>query len=132
MRAMREIPLREMRAGGASGGADVGELAPERDPRRWDALVARIVAEAEPLLEARRRTLSLTLTQWGRPVMVGAAGLMAAALATLLLVPPADTSTPVEAGLDEAVVPWSVAAWIDGSHAPTVEELVLAIEEYSP
>lgn len=129
---MRETPMNDVRTGGASGGADVGELAPERDPRRWEALVARIVAEAEPLLEARRRTLSLTLTQWGRPVMVGAAGLMAAALATLLLVPTADTPTPVEAGLDEVVVPWSVAAWIDGSHSPTVEELVLAIEEYSP
>ena len=129
---MREIFLQDMRTGGASGRVEVGELAPERNPRRWEALVARIVAEAEPLLEARRRTLSLTLTQWGRPVMVGAAGLMAAVLATLLLVPTADTLTPVEAGLDEVVVPWSVAAWMDGSHAPTVEELVLAIEEYSP
>ena len=129
---MREFPLEDKRTGGASGRAEVGELAPERDPRRWEVLVARIVAEAEPLLEARRRTLSLTLTQWGRPVMVGAAGLMAAALATLLLVPTADAPTPVEAGLAEVVVPWSVAAWIDGSHAPTVEELVLAIEEYSP
>ncbi len=129
---MREIPLEEVRTGGASGRSEVGELAPERDPRRWEALVARIVAEAEPLLEARRRTLSLTLTQWGRPVMVGAAGLMAAALATLLLVPTAETPAPVEAGLDEVVVPWAVAAWIDGSHVPTVEELVLAIEEYSP
>ena len=124
--------MNDMRTGGASGRAEVDELAPERDPRRWEALVARIVAEAEPLLEARRRTLSLTLTQWGKPVMVGAAGLMAAALATLLFVPTAETTAPVEAGLDEVVVPWSVAAWIDGSHAPTVEELVLAIGEYSP
>lgn len=129
---MREILLKDMRTGGASGRPAASELAPERDPSRWEALVARILADAEPLLEARRRTLSLTLTQWGRPVVVGAAGLMAAALATLLLVPTADTPAPVEAGLDEVVVPWSVAAWMDGSHAPTVEELVLAIEEYSP
>ncbi|MCE2398847.1 MAG: hypothetical protein J4F34_07425 [Gemmatimonadetes bacterium] len=123
---MRAIFLQDMRTGGASRRVEVGELAPERNPRRWEALVARIVAEAEPLLEARRRTLSLTLTQWGRPVMVGAAGLMAAVLATLLLVPTADTPTPVQAGLGEEVVAWSVVAWMDGSDAP------LAIEEYSP
>ena len=112
--------------------AGLGELAPERHPGHWETLVARIVAEAEPLLEARRRTLSLTLTQWSRPVAAGAAGLVAAALATLLFAPATGPATPVDAGLDEVVVPWSVAAWMDGSHAPTVEELVLVMEEYSP
>lgn len=116
-------------AGRAGGRA----LTPERDPGRWEALVGRIVAEARPLLEARRRqyTFARTLSEWRRPVMTGAVGLAAAAVATLLLLPGAHP-VPLEAALDEVVVPWSVAAWMDGSHTPTVEELILAMEEYSP
>ena len=108
-------------------------LTPELDPNRWEALVARIVAEARPFLEARRQehTLTCTLSGWRRPVTTAAVGLAAAAVATLLLLPGNDPA-PVEAAFDEVVVPWSVAAWMDGSHTPTVEELVLALEEYSP
>ena len=108
-------------------------LTPELDPGRWEELIGRIVAEARPLLEARRprHTFARTLSEWRRPVTAGAAALAAAAVATLLLLPGEDT-IPVEAAFDEVVVPWSVAAWMDGSHTPTVEELVLAMEEYSP
>lgn len=111
----------------------VRPLAPELDPSRWETLVARIVSEARPLLEARRRRhpFARTLADWRRPVMVGAGALAAAAVATLFLLPGGDPA-PVEAAFDEVVVPWSVAAWMDGSHTPTVEELVLAMEEYSP
>ena len=130
---MTELPAAENgsdRRGGAGGDR---ALAPETDPNRWEALVARIVGEARPLLEARRRrrTIARSLTAWRRPVMTASAGLATAAAATLLLVP-GDDPAPVEASFDEVVVPWSVAAWMDGSHAPTVEELVLAMEEYSP
>lgn len=123
---------------GSTGNAGSAELAqgsgltPELDPGGWETLVGRIVAEAGPLLEARRRQhgLARALSEWRRPVVTGAVGLAAAALAALFLLPGGDV--PVEAALDEVVVPWSVAAWMDGSHTPTVEELILAMEEYSP
>ena len=109
------------------------ELTPETDPNRWESLVARITERARPLLESRRRqaTLAGTLSGWRWPVMTGAAGLAAAAVAALLLLPGQD-SGPVEASLAEVVVPWSVAAWMDGSYTPTMEELVQAVEEYTP
>lgn len=118
---------------GSSGRAGGRRLTPEFDPGRWEALVGRILAEARPLLEARRRhhTLARALSEWRRPVVTGAVGLAAAAVATLFLLP-GDDPVPVEAALDEVVVPWSVAAWMDGSHTPTVEELILAMEVYSP
>ena len=133
---MTELPAPESegaRNGGSSHGKEASGLAPELDPGRWEALVARILAEARPVLEARRRRHSLasTLSGWRRPVVTGAVGLAAAVAATLFLLP-ANASPPVEASFAEVMVPWSVAAWMDGSHTPTVEELVLALEEYSP
>lgn len=110
----------------------VPELDPETDPKRWELLVARIMAEARPLLDARRReaTLAGTLAGWRRPVVAAAGGLAAAALATLLLLP--GDGGAEEVAIAEVMVPWSVAAWIEGSYAPTVEELVAAVEEYAP
>ncbi len=119
------------RAGSGSRGG-VFALAPERNPSLWEALVARINERARPLLEARRReTVAGTLMGWRRPVLSAAATLAAAAVAVLLLLP-GDDADLVETTFAEAVVPWSVAAWMDGSHAPTVEELVQAVEEYVP
>ena len=76
-------------SGGSPDRTHARTLTPELDPNRWEALVARIVADARPLLEARRRRHSLarTLSGWRRPVMTGALGLAAAATATLLLLP---------------------------------------------
>ncbi len=112
---------------------DVFALDPVISPGRWEALVARINERAEPVLEARRyRSLAGTLAGWRRPVLSGVAGLAAAAVAVLLLLP-AEEATPVETMFAEAMMPWSVAGWVDGSYAPTVEELVIAAEEeYAP
>lgn len=112
---------------------DVFALDPVTGPERWEALVARINERAEPILEARRyRSVAGTLAGWRRPVMTSVAGLAAAAVAVLLLLP-AGEATPVETMFAEAMMPWSVAGWVDGSYAPTVEELVIAAEEeYAP
>ncbi len=112
---------------------DVFALNPVISPERWEALVARISERAEPVLAARRhRSLTGTLAGWQRPVLGGVAGLAVAAIAILLLLP-AEEATPVETMFAEAMMPWSVAAWVDGSYAPTVEELVMAVEEgYTP
>ncbi len=120
------------RASAGTGPSAAAELDPVSDPNRWEALVSRIVAEARPLLDARRRRVSLagTLARWRRPVIAAAGSLAAAAVATLVLLP-ADGGAE-EVAMAEVMVPWSVAAWIEGSYAPTVEELVEAVEEYAP
>lgn len=112
---------------------DVFALNPVISPERWEALVARINERAGPMLAARRhRSVAGTLADWQRPLLGGVAGLAAAAIAVLLLLP-AQEATPVETLFAEAMMPWSVAAWVDGSYAPTVEELVIAVEEgYTP
>ena len=110
----------------------VFNLDPDVHPSRWEALVAGIMERAGPILEARRqRTLAGTLSGWHRPVLAGAAGLAAAAIAVLVLLPGGDTA-PVEVSLAEVVMPWSVAAWIEGGDAPTAIELVDAVAEYVP
>ena len=142
--------------------SDWFELSPERNPERWTALVKRINERARPILEARRReTLAGTLASWTRPVFTVSAGLAAAAMAVLMLVPEAREAAGevaatdalltdaartdaaltnahltdadlADATLAEAMIPWSVAAWMEGDYAPTAPELVAAFEEYTP
>jgi hypothetical protein len=130
MSTQHNNPRDRAQAGGSR--AAPPELDPEMDPNRWESLVARIMAEARPWLDARRReaTLAGTLAGWRRPVIAVAGGLAAAALATLLLLP--GDGGAEEVAIAEVMVPWSVAAWIEGSYAPTMEELVAAVEEYAP
>ena len=108
------------------------ELGPESHPERWEALVAGIMERARPILEARRHhTLGEMLSRWRRPVVLGSAGLAAAAAAVLLLLPRQDT-VPAEISFAEVMMPWTVAAWMEGSYAPTADELLQAVEEYLP
>lgn len=112
--------------------AVVFELDPELNPDRWEAMIARIMERAQPMLAARRRqTIEGTLSRWRRPVMLGSAGLAAAAAAVLLLLPGGGAGAD-EVSFAEVMMPWTVAAWMEGSYAPTAGELVLAIEEYMP
>jgi len=106
-------------------------LDPYHDPDRWERIVGQIRESAAPLLAARRSaSLAQTLSSWRRPVVFGSASLVAAAALALLLFPRIEPVS--EATLAEAVMPWPVAGWMDGSYAPTVQELVLAVEEYTP
>ena len=55
---MTELPTPASGSAGDGGSRNpkgARALTPELDPHRWEALVAHIVAEARPLLEARRR-----------------------------------------------------------------------------
>lgn len=118
--------------GGPDSDPVVFELDPEMHPDRWESMMARIMDRARPILDARRQqTLDGTLSRWRRPVMLGSAGLAAAAAAVLLLLPGGDAVAD-EVSFAEVMMPWSVAAWIEGSYAPTAGELVLAVEEYVP
>ena len=118
--------------GNGVGEAAVFELDPERHPAYWESLVARITERAAPILAARRQqTLAGTLAAWQRPVFAGAASLAAAAIAVLLLLPGGEAGLE-QVSVAEVVMPWSVAAWIDGAAAPSAIELVAAVEEYVP
>ena len=39
---------------------------------------------------------------------------------------------PEDVALAEAVVPWTLAAWMEGAYAPTVMELVRSVDAYTP
>ncbi len=94
--------------------------------------MARINARAGPILATRRsESVAGTLNGWRRPVLTGSFALAAAATAVLLLLP-TTSDAAAEATLSEAVVPWSVANWVETDQMPAVEELVLAGEEYWP
>ena len=110
----------------------VFELDPVMHPDRWESMVAGIMERAQPILDARRQqSFEGTLSRWRRPVLLGSAGLVAAAAAVLLLLPAGDSAID-EVSFAEVMMPWPVAAWMEGSYAPTAGELLLAVEEYVP
>lgn len=110
---------------------DDGDLDPVLHPAAWEELVARINDAAAPVLaRSRPVTVLQTLAAWRRPVAWGSAGLVAAAALALMLLP-ASTATP-DMSLAEAVLPTTVAAWIEGSYEPTVLELIQAVDPMTP
>ena len=124
--------MKKTRFPDTSAGSRVFDLDPGMNPARWEAIVAGILERAGPILAARRRQgLTGTLSGWQRPVLAGAAGLAAAGLAVMILLPGGD-SAPAEVSLAEVVMPLPVVAWMDGGDAPTAIELVDAVEEYVP
>lgn len=111
-------------------------LTPERDPLRWEALVHSITAAAEAELARRAAQVDplLLLAGWTRPLLATAATLVILASAALVAVDRGDSDstggTTAEApALAEALLPSTLAAWVEGAHAPTAEELVVALEE---
>ncbi|MGI9628381.1 MAG: hypothetical protein ACR2QM_16220 [Longimicrobiales bacterium] len=109
-----------------------GGLDPRTHPDRWEGIVARINKAAGPLLAARQpASLAQIVAGWSRPLLFGSAGLVGAAALALLAFPSISAEAD-EVTLAAAVMPWTVAGWMDGSYSPTVEELVLAVGEAQP
>lgn len=109
---------------------DLAPLRPDHDPRRWTRMLERIEAAAAPEL-ARRAGLAspgllMLLSGWTRPA-ISAAALAAAAAATVIAL---QQPTSAAAGVSDALgMPEPVAVWLDGGQAPSVEELVVLLEE---
>jgi len=105
---------------------------PLDDPDRWEAQVRAITEAAAPELARLRKETSLTavISQWRRPVISTAVTIAAisAVSLSLLMRSPADTSEEAPL-LAEAMLPESVAAWMETGEALTLAELVAAIEE---
>lgn len=113
------------------GFRDLAPLDPAADPARWERMVAGVTAAAAPELARRARHpapgMLVVLSGWARPAAGGAA-LLAAAAALFLAAtpPPAPASDGTEAGA--LGYPAAVATWLEGGTAPSVEEMVAALE----
>lgn len=99
------------------------------DDTRRDALVGSIMARAEPELRRRRAadvSPILVLSHWLRPALAAAAVLAAVCVSVLAL-----ESTPAGPGTglaDALAVPQPADAWLVGDRAPTVADVLVALE----
>ena len=114
------------------GFRDLAPLDPSRDGERWERMVAGITAAAAPELARRARTSApgpiLLLSGWMRPTAAAATVVAAASALFLATTPPATTGTGGET-LGEALGhPAAIAAWVETGAAPSVEEMLLALE----
>lgn len=105
-------------------------LDPSRDPERWEAMVREIVDRAAPILAgyAARGPVEL-LAAWLRPTLAAAAVVAALALGALVS-GTREPETGASIGLGDALgYPTTVATWVSTGQTPTIEELVVAMEE---
>jgi len=113
---------------------DLAPLDPGRDAVRWESMVGAITRAAQPELARRSRMpapgMLMLLSDWMRPA-VSTAALLAAAAGTFLLTEQQTTataSTATTAGLADALYPVPVATWMDAGQAPSLEDMVTALE----
>ncbi len=111
------------------------DLTPTSDPARWERLVREIRTRAAPHLEERRAPPDLldVVAGWARPTVAAAACfLLVAGVGAILLQNDVEGSASAEPFLAEALLPETLALWVEGAHEPTVTELVAALEELEP
>lgn len=111
---------------------DLSALDPTRDEARWEGLVRRIMDEAAPELTRRatRNDPFALLGSWARPMIAAAASIAVVSMVLLQR-----DSGPVELGstaslniLEALEVPRPAADWLAEDRAPTVADLVTALE----
>lgn len=105
-------------------------LDPRRDPERWESMVRGIVERAEPILAAYSgRGPADLLAAWLRPTLAAAAVVSALALGALA-VGSREPETGAAIALGDALgYPTPVTTWVSTGQTPTIEELVVAMEE---
>jgi hypothetical protein len=106
-------------------------LDPSRDPERWESMVRGIVRRAAPILAgyAARGPAEL-LAAWLRPTLAAAAVVSALALGALVAGGRQGAREASAIGLGDALgYPAPVTAWVSTGQTPTIEELVVAMEE---
>ncbi len=111
---------------------DLSALDPAADEERWERLVRRIMDEAAPelTLRATRSDPFALLGSWARPMIAAAATIAVVSVALLQR-----QSGPVELGatasrsiLEALEMPRPAADWLAEDRAPTVSDLVTALE----
>jgi hypothetical protein len=107
-------------------------LDPTRDPARWESMVQGIVERAAPILAGyAARGPADWLALWVRPTLAAAAVVSALAVGALVAggrgAAPGSTAA---IGLGDALgYPVPVTTWVSTGQTPTIEELVVAMEE---
>lgn len=107
-------------------------LDPSRDAERWEAMVRGIVERAAPILAAySSRGPADLLAAWLRPTLAAAAVVSALALGALAAGSrEPETGAAATIGLGDALgYPAPVTTWVSTGQTPTIEELVVAMEE---
>jgi hypothetical protein len=117
---------------------DLRALDPTADARRWEGLIWAINARAAVVLARRAAGVGGAgvlgvLGRWAWPAVAAAAVMAAISGATLnTAARPADPLAPVFGTVIEALdVRGPVALWLAEERAPTVADVVLALEEDS-
>ena len=108
-------------------------LDPRLDAKRWEAMVRGIVDRAAPILSGyASRGPADWLVSWSRPALAAAAVVSALALGALVAGgrEPETGASAEPIGLGDALgYPAPVSAWVSTGQTPTIEELVVAMEE---
>ena len=101
----------------------------ELDPERGASLIDAILARGEPILAryAERGPLVI-VAGWLRPALAAAAIVAGVALGALLAARP-DEAAAVPTTAEALGFPGPVAAWAEAGHTPSLEELVISLEE---
>jgi hypothetical protein len=110
------------------------DLSPiDLDPLRRDALTTAILARGEPILarySAARGPL-VVLTTWLRPALAAAAIVVAVALGVLARATREDATVSAPTTSEALGLPGPWVAWVETGRAPSLEELVVSMEEDS-
>jgi len=107
-------------------------LDPTLDPARWESMVRGIVNGAAPILAGyAARGPAEWLAAWLRPTLAAAAVVSALAIGALVAgrgTAAGDSTAAI--GLGDALgYPAPVTAWVSTGQPPTIEELIIAMEE---
>jgi hypothetical protein len=110
------------------------DLSPiELDPRRREALSAAIMARGKPILAryASARGPLMVLSAWLRPALAAAAIVVAVALGVWTYASRGGATAPAPTTSEALGLPGAWVAWVETGHAPSLEELVVSMEEDS-
>ena len=111
---------------------DLAPLDPARDAERWQRMAQGISRAAAGELARRREAaapdLFLLLSGWLRPTLSAAVALAAIAGAVLVLGHSEPTPEPHPGVADALGYPTPVAVWMETDRAPSLEEVVHALE----
>jgi hypothetical protein len=109
----------------------IGDLDPVVDPARWEALVGAINARALPVLSGKRESTEVAsiIFGWARRALSVAASIIVVTGSASVLRSRVPSDSDTRSTVAEAIVPEAFAAWLVADYAPTVSELVVALEE---
>jgi hypothetical protein len=111
---------------------NLSALDPAADQERWERVIMTITRNAMPELARRAAARSplLLLAGWARPMLTAAAIMAAISITALSTVSraPQPVSQQTAGMIEELQVPAPLATWLTEERAPTVDDLILALD----